>query len=371
MHIIETLDAGGAEKVLVDIVNHLPEEFESIVCCLKTSGIMAHRFVKNNLKIIELNKRNGNDFKLVFKLRHLLVKHEIDVVHAHNWNTFCESILACILSKGSKRIIHTIHGYHFDYPNSLYGQFKKRIRHFIEKLLSFRSYKICTVSNEIKRYIENEIQIKGSKIEVVLNGIDVDADAPYSISTSVINNKNNFFSLCFVGRLAVVKNLYTLLNAMKIIRKSISSIRLFIVGDGPERISLEAYAQEIGIDDCVIFLGYRDDVKSILRSMDVLILPSFYEGISVALLEAMSCGRPVIASQVGGNVETVIHNETGLLFPPRDINALAECVIELYSNPELCHRMGRNAKTRARKNFNIKTTIIQYVELYTDRLSLF
>lgn len=365
MHIIETLETGGAEKVLVDIVNHLPEEFESIVCCLKTSGIMANRFVKKNLKIIELNKRNGTDFKVVFKLRHLLVQYEIDVVHAHNWNTFCESILACILSRGSKRIIHTIHGYHFDYPNTLSGQFKKKIRHSIEKILSLRSYKICTVSNEIKLYIEKEIGIPESKIKVVLNGITTGAPPPQRSTSQTFGIKKETFTLGFVGRLAVVKNIDTLLRAIKIIRRSCANIRLLIVGDGSERAYLESYSKEIGVDDCVSFLGYRDDVKMILQSVDIFILPSHYEGISIALLEAMACGLPVIASNVGGNLEIVIHNETGFLFPSRDINALTKCVVQLYSNPELINKMGKNAQNRVEKSFDIKNTISKYAALYS------
>jgi L-malate glycosyltransferase len=365
MHVIETLDPGGAESVLAEIIRHMPEFVNSMICCVKHSGAMSQRMKGHVGQVYELNIKEGNNISVPIKLTKLLMKNHIDVIHAHNWNTFCESTIAAILS--GKPIVHTIHGHHFEYPNTIKGRFKKNIRHCFEKVLSYRSNKICTVSQAICDYILNEIGIEKERLEVLINGVDIDHKF-YSVSPIMrdLGIKNENYLICFIGRLMPVKNIESLLKAMEIVVRECQDSKLVIIGDGPERKELEKSVLEKGLQSSVLFTGFRDDARDFLVEADVFVLPSYYEGISIALLEAMSAGLPSIVTAVGGNSEVVINDETGFLYPSGDVKVLSSYIIELYHDISLRKNMGEKAKERASRFFCIEGTAERYAQIYLD-----
>ncbi len=368
MHVIESLKTGGAERVLVDIINCLPKNFTSYICCIKKSGVMAEKLKALPVQIFELNKKEGNDFFIPFQLAKLLISNRIDIVHAHNWNCFCESIVAVILARKPK-IIHTIHGHHNIYPDTNVYRIKEKLRHLMEHVLSFRSFKICTVSNDILGFIQKEIGISSKKLEVVINGVETKLKVKNKSSIKIeIGLQENDFIVCFVGRLEPVKNIDELFFALRLVRKRCPDIRLLILGDGKERSRLEKLSNETNLEDCISFLGFRDDVIDILGISDLFILPSHYEGISIALLEAMSAGLPAIVSDVGGNPEVVEHNQTGLLFQPGNLDSLVESILRLYKNEYLLKKMGKNAIDKIESCFSLNSTVSKYVSIYRESI---
>lgn len=161
--------------------------------------------------------------------------------------------------------------------------------------------------------------------------------------------------ILFVGRLAAVKGASLLLEAVANVRAAHPELSLTIVGDGPDRTRLEARAAALGLADVVTFLGYQSQpaVAEILEQSDMLVLPSFAEGVPVVLMEAMASRLPVIASRVAGIPELVEHGASGLLLPPGDVEALAAGIEALLSNPGLCKRMGELGRTKVNAAFNV------------------
>ncbi|MCP5080598.1 MAG: glycosyltransferase family 4 protein [Alphaproteobacteria bacterium] len=156
--------------------------------------------------------------------------------------------------------------------------------------------------------------------------------------------------LLFVGRLAAVKGVPLLLEALRQIKTDQPEVHLTLIGDGPERMGLEKEAARLGLSDTVTFAGYQsqDDVAAALSSSDIFVLPSFAEGVPVVLMEAMATGLPVIATAVGGVGELVRDGESGLILPPGDVAALAAALKKLLADPAQCHEMGKvGAKTVA------------------------
>lgn len=160
--------------------------------------------------------------------------------------------------------------------------------------------------------------------------------------------------LVFVGRLAGVKGVPVLLDALSQIKADMPDLRVTLIGDGPERADLEIRAQDLGLGAVVSFAGYKsqDEVAETLASADALVLPSFAEGVPVTLMEAMASGLPVLATRVGGISELVEDGISGYLVPPGNVEALAARLRDLLSDPELRARMGAAGRAKVTADFN-------------------
>jgi glycosyltransferase involved in cell wall biosynthesis len=140
-------------------------------------------------------------------------------------------------------------------------------------------------------------------------------------------------------------------------------------GEGPERGALEAYAHMLGVDDRVVFLGYRKDIPDLLASCDLFVLPSLYEGFPLSILEAMAAGKPVIASAAGGSDEAIVHEETGLLVPQADAASLTRTIQRVLSDPALALRLAAAGKARAYEEFSIETMVQRVTDVYHELLA--
>jgi glycosyltransferase involved in cell wall biosynthesis len=137
-----------------------------------------------------------------------------------------------------------------------------------------------------------------------------------------------------------------------------------IAGDGPERGELEAQAGALGVADRAIFAGHRADMPELLSECDLFVLPSLFEGLPLAVLEAMAAGKPVVATDVGGTAEAVLNGETGLIVPPRDAGALAMAIRRVLDKPEWATAMGAAGRERARCEFSAETMVRRTTEVY-------
>ena len=366
LQIIESLEAGGAEKVVVDLINNMPSNIASTICCLKKSGVMAEQ-IEGTSHVYELNAKKGNDLGVIFKLIKIIKLEQPDIIHAHNWNTFCESIISAKLS-GSKKVINTIHGHHFVYSKDLAGQIKKKIRHLVEKWLSLWSYRICCVSKNIFDYIKREIKIQDEKLQIIINGVNT----KYKPTTSKndllkeLGLKGSESIITYVGRLMPVKNLECLLKGISLAAEECPNIHLLLIGDGIMKEKLLELSAELNIERVVSFLGHKHNARDYTFISQLFVLPSFYEGTSIALLEAMAAGLPAIASEVGGNKATIIDHHSGFLFDPDNPKQLSELIIKLCKDKSSRRQMGLNAKNRIEDEYSISNVVRKYLKLYKD-----
>lgn len=355
MHLIESLEFGGAEKVVVHLANKLCEDNQVSICLTKRNGELISELNKN-IKVYSLNSPEGNDYSLPGKIHKLLKENNVDILNSHDWGVFIESALAIRKSKNVK-FIHTVHGPYTNYSEGLKSKIKIKLRHIAEKYLSKYVYKIITVSDSIKEYIICDIKINKDIIETVHNGID-------DIGDGIIKKPDQKIKLVTVGRLAKVKNYKLLLNALKKTLETTSNFHLTIVGDGPEKTELTKHCALIGLNEHVSFLGFRRDIKNILNKNDVFVMSSSYEGISIALLESMSLSMPSITTSVGGLPESILDNETGFLVPSDDAVSYAKMVAKLIENKALIPMMGRNAREFFLKEFHSDVVLFRYRKIY-------
>jgi len=355
MHIIESLEFGGAEKVVVHLANKLSINNKVSICITKRKGELINELEKT-ISVHFLNSPEGNDLSLPSKIRGLLNNENVDILHSHNWGVFLESALA-VRKLQHVKLISTIHGPYTAYSTGIKSEIKIKLRHFSEKYLSRYFYKIITVSNSIQSYIKNDIKIDQLKLFTIYNGLE-------DIGKNIKKQKNDEVRFITVGRLAKIKNHRLMLDAFKIILESNYDFEFTIVGDGPEKESLIKYCTALGLDKHVKFTGFKTDVKNILLAHDVFLLSSEYEGISIALLESMSLSMPAIATSVGGIPETIIDNESGYLVSSGNVNEYAEKIKKFLTKKESINIMGSCARDYFIKAFKEDVVLKKHQILY-------
>lgn len=354
LQVIESLEFGGAEKVVVMLANELVKSHDVGVCCLKTLGPLAAE-LDPRIRTFCLNKTEGNDYWLPLRLARLLRSERIDVINTHNWAVFLEGALAATFARVPVRV-HTVHGPYTDYPATWKGRLKRRLRHTLERWMTRGFNRIVTVSDSIQPYLIEQIGITPARITTIHNGIAAGNIVRLAHSEQV--------TLITVGRLATIKNHVLLLRAFAPLARQYPQCRLVIVGDGPQRQSLEELIRELGIGHAASILGFRSDIDELLGKADIFVLSSNYEGISIALLEAMRAGLPVIATRVGGIPETVRNRETGLLVAPDDASALLEAMLQLLRSPDLQQKFGRAGRAFFEKEFSLEQMTARTLSVY-------
>lgn len=361
LHIIESLEFGGAEKVLVDLANEFAKQQHAItILCLKRIGAL-RAALDARVEVDCLHLAEGSHYLLPWQLAKMIRDQGYDVVHAHTWGVLYESALGGLLAK-TPAVVFTSHGNYPPPAQSLLRRIKRRARLVLEARVLRRIDMTVPVSDAIKHEIG--AREPAAKIETIHNGIEV---LPL-VEPPGRPLRGNVFRLITVGRMAPVKNHALLLEAVAALRQEVP-VQLDIVGDGPERAAMERLAYSLGIAAQVRFLGFRNDVRAYLAHADVFVITSDYEGISIAILEAMRAGLPVVATDVGGIRETVIDGETGIVVPPRARTELVAALRALAKDTARRKALGEAAYAYFKREFALEHMVTRYRELYTRLLA--
>lgn len=215
-----------------------------------------------------------------------------------------------------------------------------------------------------------------SRIVAIPNGIDTTKYSPsldgISAASSGLRHGARHVAV-IVGHLSEVKGYPTFFKAAARVVRRMDSVAFLVVGEEMVhtgyRDHLERLVQSLGIAHCTHFLGWRKDVADVLRAADVMVLPSHAEGLPLAVLEAMACGKPVVATPVNGVPEAVIDGGTGILVAPGDDEALAEALIRLFDQPEVARQMGSEGRRRVETHFSLGRFVKEIEALYDDVLT--
>jgi len=361
LQIIATLDIGGAERQLIELVKRLDKnKYNVTVCCITRGGPLEEDLKKLGIEYHILYKRFKFDFTVIFKLTRLIRQKKIDLVHTWNFTANAWGRVSAWIA-GVPIIIASEH-----------GTFSPVLKHqiLVDKLLLKCTDKIITVSDNLKESVERMEEIPHEKIIAIHNGIDIN-EFSTSINNTNLKNELKIDSECtvvgIVARLDPLKDHESFLRAAGHIVKELSEVRFLIVGDGELRGKLESLAGEIGLGEKVIFTGFRRDINNILPFIDVFVLCSGSEALGVAILEAMACSKPVVATNVGGIPEVVKDEETGILVPPGNPQVLAKVIVNLLKDREKARRMGLAGRRRVEQYFDIKLNVKKAEEIY-DKL---
>ncbi|UCF67345.1 MAG: GT4 family glycosyltransferase PelF [Acidobacteriota bacterium] len=353
-HLVLSLAPGGLERLVCRIVqSRVMDAVQFVVFCLDEPGALAGEVLAVGGKVELVRRKGGLDLGLVPRLAERFREEKIDVVHSHSLDTMFYGALAARWA-GVPLVFHTQHNTLLEqYTGSEKLKFRLAVR-MIDKIIA--------VSAETDRTLA-VAGVAPARRTVILNGVDVERYQQREDSRDACLAARPLV-LGTVSRLAAEKGIDRLLRALARLDGSKREPRLRVVGEGPERVALEALAHELGLDDRVEFLGFRDDVIELLSQLDLFLLPSLTEGIPLALLEAMASGLPVVATKVGGVPEVIEAGLSGVLVPADDVEALAGAISELLEQAERRKALGRAAARRIEAHFSLAAMCTSYRRLY-------
>lgn len=362
VHLLQGLEVGGLEMMVTQLILRMdPERYAIQVIGYDSLGPLATRLGLGGVPCRLLKRRPGVDWRYILRLAWVLQRIRPSVLHLHNPTAFFYGALAGFLAR-IPCVIYTEHGR--DFASS------KRNR-YLHRFLARLTDRIVVVAEASRTVLEEE-GVPGNKIVTLHNGVDA---ARFILGSNpwTLREKLDFSPeqplVGIVARLDPIKNHPSLLRAWARVIQERPEARLLVIGDGPSRSALEQLTGELGIANAVRFLGVRDDVPELLALVDVAVLCSQSEGLSITLLEESAAGKAIVATAVGGNGEVIEDGCNGLLVPSGDDDALASAILGLLANPEQARTMGQAARQRFTQEFTLERMTQRYTELYLGCLA--
>ena len=353
----------GAEVMVFHLLKELKKNPRMKIIALSLNeGVLTEKLQNANIETYVFSETEHSFAAILSKASRALGGKKIDVIHSHRYK---ENLLAFFLAKrnGVKCLVATLHGLSEPPLQGKIGKpvgLKTKADYFLLKY--FFTY-VVAVSQEIKQVLVQKYGFRREKIHVVYNGIPLQT-APPLHNHSV----DPLFHIGTVGRMVPVKDFDLFLKVAAELRKQTDQVRFSILGDGPLKEALVRKARELELEDCVAFLPPRPDpVPDFYQTLDLYLNTSLHEGIPLSVLEAMSCGRPVVAPRVGGIPEIMSHGEHGFLVEGRDPKEFAQGCLGLLQDKKRSAVMGENAFKRISTCFSNSRMAASYLELYRPR----
>lgn len=352
-HVILSLEIGGMEQVVVDLVKAMDRtKFEPVIICFMRLGPLGEELKALGFSVYLLPPLTPIiSFLYPAPLVKILKQVGADVVHVHSGCWF-KGVVGARLC-GVKRVIYTLHG-------ATYG--RRFVETLLERIAASLTSRIITVSDDLSLQLKEAGHLPMEKVAVIINGIDTERFA--LVTGHPVSGR---VRIGIIARLDPVKDLETLLRALRLLIDMGGRADLDIVGDGPERERLEALSAELGLGSHVTFHGFQRDTPQRLAKIDIFVLSSLREGTSISILEAMAAGKPIVATAVGGNPALVEDEVNGLLVPPSDPAALAQALKRLIEDEGLRVQMGQANRHKARQKFGLTAMTRQYERLYVGQ----
>jgi glycosyltransferase involved in cell wall biosynthesis len=360
LHLTSVFEIGGLQRLIAHFVRYDSKYNQHHLAILRSSTEGLKLF--NREIAVELYQGLADD-EILIRLKDFITENSIDIIIAHNRHTW--DVAVDILEyKPDIRLFFIAHSaikFRRIFENE--SEAEIRIRHnslYTEKI-------ICTSG-----FIESKLKIlfpaEKEKIIRIHNGVEIqklDGVLPRKKIRDLIGIKDDFVLIGLVSRLAPVKNIGFLLNAIShLIKAGECKFKVLIIGDGPEQINLQEQIRQLNLGNYVILKESNISLEDYYNTFDIYVNCSLFESCSMAILEAMSHGLPVVASDVGGNSELVLDGETGYTFSLDHQDEFIDKTKILLRNSQLRSQFGNNAYVRAVKNFNILDVLHKYQVLF-------
>lgn len=352
-HLISSLQYGGAEKQFVNVLNNIKAEKKHAI--LLTDSPSKKGFYNNlspEIKVYSVPFRTRHFYYYIFNISRFLKKEKIDILQTHMYSANLHGTLAGKIA-GVPVVITTEHGA---------NPWKKEYHYFIERhmISPLVDRRICVSKNilDVRKKID---KVKSEKLIYIPNGLHLP-------SQHFPKPKQQKIIIGTVGRLIGAKDYATLIRACAHLKSKQIDFQLYIVGDGPLRNPLYSLINEMKLKDHITITGYQDNIYEWMHSFDIFVISSLREGQPLVLLEAMACGLPIIATNVGGIPETVDHGKEALLIKESSPEKLSAAILELYHSPEKRIDLAKNARKKVESEFSIQKCCESHLKLYTQLL---
>ena len=359
LQLLPAFTIGGAELLVVSLASALPSSrFTSHACALfaRAENPLRSELDRLGIPVSCLNGSRLYSPSLLRRLIDYVRREKINVIHTH---LLSADILGRVVGRLCRvPVVSTLHSI----PQ---GFAKMRAdRRWLERASALHlTDQLVTVADYARDQFVADWHMRPEQIMVIRNAISVDRFLLVTEPASE-NIRSHDPVITTIGRLIPDKAQDVLIDAAKIVLQEHPRAQFVIVGDGSERPKLEAQVAAHGISDRVTFTGMRRDIPELLAQCDIFVLPSRREGLPLSAVEAMAAARPVVVTDVGGNRELITPGIDGLIIPANDVSALAEVLIDLIKQPDLCRKLAQAGRQRAQTHFSLNTMIQQYEAIY-------
>ncbi len=370
LHVMYRFDTGGLENGIVNLINHMPADaYRHAVLALTEVTEFRRRIQRSDVEFIALRKPPGQGIWQYAKLFKMFRQLRPAIVHSRNLAAL--EVHAPAWAAGVAVRIHGEHGRDvgdLHGGNIAYQRVRRLYRPFVHHYMA--------LSRDLADYLVDKVNVPKRRITQVYNGVDVirfrpEPDGPGRIEGCPFDPTKHLL-VGTIGRMQAVKDQIMLAHAfVQTLAQNPelgARLRLIMVGEGPLRLQALAVLEAAGVSHLAWLPGERSDVPDIMRGLHGFALPSLAEGISNTILEAMASGLPVIATDVGGNAELVMHGETGYIVPAANPQTMADHLTRFFSDPKSMYGMGMAGRRRVVENFSLQAMVSTYQAVYDQQL---
>lgn len=359
LHTIDTTGPGGAETIFVDLAINLPQDQYRSVVVIRNKGWLYEELCRRGAQPILLDAKGSFNWRYLKSLVALIHREKIDLIQSHllGSNVYCA--LAGLITRTP--VIATFHGA-VDIGENERLQWLK----FAAIKLGISS--IVAVSASLRENIIKRTSLRHSKITVIHNGIETKSfSRPHS---DAIRKKmawsDDDIIIGSLGNIRIAKAYDVLLHTAALLKNHKPTFRFVIAGQGKGRLydELLKLKQELGLDDVVNFIGFSDEPADFLSNLNIFLLSSSSEGFSIATIQAMAVGLPVVATRSGGPEEFITHEINGWLVDPDNPQCIAEAMKKLSSNDKLRRKIAMAGQQQVNNAFDVKSMVSAYEEIY-------
>jgi len=319
------------------------------------TGIAVHR-----VEMVEPIGAVRTHAAAVAPIRKLLRTNGYDVVHLHGQQAGAIGRVASLWTR--PRVVYTPHCFAYGHYARVGGTLGTQLRLNTERVLSPLADAIVCVSETERKEAVRDRVARRSRLHTIHNGVAAAADTAADPELADFRGEGPLVG--YLSRLSPEKGVAVLIESLKLLHARSELPRTAIVGNGPSADQVASVVADAGLSDRVLARPFLGDVAPTLAALDAFVLPSLWESFPISILEAMAAGLPVIASDVGGVSEAVAHDQTGLLVPSNDANALADAIAALAGDPERRVAMGAAGRARWAEHFQADAMVDRVLALY-------
>jgi len=365
LFVIPRLSMGGEERIVTDIIKYINQDkFKIWLCLFEKRGELLSK-VPADVPIFDLQKKSRwSFFLLAIKLRSIIKEYKPDIIFSALWYSTFISVFSNFVFKLKPfyLIAHEPHDHKWDIRGKLFQKTKSILINWSHRKADL----VVTISKGSAYDIAKDYFLEEDKIKIINNSIDLEF-----IEKSKLEKvshpwfKDGIPVVITLGRLIPRKGFSDLLEAFKLVRNQLLAHLIFI-GEGESRFELQKLANELGLKDDVLFLGYQNNPFKFIYRSNVFVFPSHWEGFGNVIIEAMACGVPVISTNCHSGPDEIINDGVnGIIVPVGDVKAISEATLKLLINKELATSLAVAGRRRA-EDFRVDKILEEYDKLFED-----
>ena len=353
----------GPERRASNLISYWKDYDICPVIAYPQRGKLLHNFEVSGVPLIDFEINSKYDFFAIFKCLKIIKNHSIDLVHTQGPASL--DLIATLAAKMANIPIVITRPYMIK-DDRTFSPFRKIIYQLIDKVTLFFASTIVAVMEDGKIDLINNYNVPENKVKLIYNGVNLEKFTHRQGVQGVFKEKR--VKIGMAAQFTTVKWWPDFLETLSILIKEGKNIHGVLIGDGPEIDNIKKLSEHLGINDRVEFKGHVENVSEELHDLDIFFFPSYREGLSVAIIEALAMGLPIVASDVGGIKEQVFENENGFVCSAGDIPSYKEKLLSLIDNQELRVAFSKRSRGIAEERFSEERMLKEHVALYKSQL---